>query len=545
MKPTIKVIAEVYLAGLPCGHILFDESVNRWGFQYVSQFLKSSPLSLSWSLPRGGEAIWYSGDGPLPYFSHLLPEGWLREVVRQLKIDVSNPRKAIVELCRDTIGAVEIYPPGAPYTARSADHTTELPTIESGEVPGHAYCLYCHQVLLFRGENRNYHKKCSLALFGDETPPILRLRGEDILPLALGQLGGHHSLPGVQMKFSATIRERRTTMMMPRRFIVKPEPHEEYFRDVARMETASMHFAQALGISVASSGLIYLADSTPAFITRRFDRQDDGTKVHAEDLAQARSIVDKYDGSIEDLADFLRHGALANLSEDLRCHDLTSFLHVTLFNYLIGNSDNHLKNYTLLHTVDEIGSAVIRLAPFYDLMPARIFALSDKDEIGLSLEGRKEDYTIRDFRALARRMGLGEKNVDSFVSGFKKKAQFFRTANAIMKASSDHIEASAGYVAARLSDLERIRPRGSLLAPKPPVKDAVGFRQEIPGTAANHVNTPTSALLTANRSTPAQAPMTVEAPALCESCKQNPKERGRRRYCAPCGALSDLGKLER
>ncbi len=88
------------------------------------------------------------------------------------------------------------------------------------------------------------------------------------------------------------------------------------------------------------------------------------------------------------------------------------------FNFLLGNTDAHLKNFALFHTLRD-GKASHRLTPFYDIFPSLLYTDKDTDELGLSLSNRKNRFAKKDFEQLARLLLLGPRTVSAFLSSFR------------------------------------------------------------------------------------------------------------------------------
>jgi len=199
-------------------------------------------------------------------------------------------------------------------------------------------------------------------------------------------------------------------------FIVKPmQPNHPEIRDLPRMEHVIMRFGDSLGLGVAKTAFIRLRDGTDAFITRRFDRASDGELVHAEDMAQAtgdtRCLGHTYNGSYEVIARTLMHGhADPAKSRSSR----KRFLRATLFNYIFGNTDAHLKNHSIIWERGESGLFGFSLAPLYDIVPCLLYT-DDGDELGLRLRGKTKGFIRADFDYLAEVLDLTAREIDSFV----------------------------------------------------------------------------------------------------------------------------------
>ena len=119
---------------------------------------------------------------------------------------------------------------------------------------------------------------------------------------------------------------------------------------------------------------------------------------HMVDFCQLtdRRTSRKYYGSYEQIAKTMRRYATAAGSDVLR------FFDVLLFSFLIGNSDMHLKNFSLLREHD--GSW--RLSPAYDLVPVKTILPTDRDDLALTINGKNGNLRLGDFRTAAATMGL-------------------------------------------------------------------------------------------------------------------------------------------
>lgn len=143
--------------------------------------------------------------------------------------------------------------------------------------------------------------------------------------------------------------------------------------------------ADAAGISVVPHALINGGDSL-AYITKRIDRafEKDGVKMLAmEDFCQLdlRLTQDKYKGSYE------RCAKIIDKYSSRRGLDMTELYMRLVFSYLVGNSDMHLKNFSLIETKE--GSKKYILSPAYDLLPVNVIMPEDEEEFALAMNGKK------------------------------------------------------------------------------------------------------------------------------------------------------------
>jgi len=229
------------------------------------------------------------------------------------------------------------------------------------------------------------------------------------------------SLAGVQLKFS--VRPTDTGLVLPTsgadgQWIVKlPDPR---FDGVPEAEHALSEFARSIGIDVPETKLIDVdaidglpawasAPGARAFAIRRYDRADDGTRVHAEEFAQVLDVpvggdgLHRYRVSLETIA-----RTAFQLSGSSALHGVVDRL---VFNVLTGNGDAHAKNWSFIYP-DGIHPA---LSPAYDLVPTVAFIPGD--DLGLTLGGSKawSDVTLSAVRSLVDKAGADPTNVSDRV----------------------------------------------------------------------------------------------------------------------------------
>jgi serine/threonine-protein kinase HipA len=243
------------------------------------------------------------------------------------------------------------------------------------------------------------HPACSLALYGTASPPKLDVGLGDVERLAIETVNRRLALTGVQRKLSLSCAgndaERRLTIVgaLGGSHILKP-PAPEY-PGMPELEHWTMVLARASGLRTAEAGLIPLSSGEPAFITKRFDR-DGAHRIHVEDLCQLSGLATehKYRSSMEKVGTVVRDLATAPGDDALR------LLEVTVLAFLVGNSDMHLKNWTL---VRDAGRIV--LSPAYDLLPVRLL-VDDPEEFALPINGRKNRLERRDFESFGKHLKI-------------------------------------------------------------------------------------------------------------------------------------------
>jgi serine/threonine-protein kinase HipA len=195
------------------------------------------------------------------------------------------------------------------------------------------------------------------------------------------------SISGVQEKYSVILDKNNLRLTEEKEqgaYILKPKPHG--LKKVA-MAPANEHLTmqianQVYKIPTAENSLVFFSNEEPAYITKRFDIGDNGTKLGKEDFASLADKTEenagqnfKYDYSYEGIAELIKEYVGAWKIE------MEKFYNLVVFNFLFSNGDAHLKNFSLLETKN--GDYV--LSPAYDLMDTRIhvdeegfFALNDE-----------------------------------------------------------------------------------------------------------------------------------------------------------------------
>ena len=376
----------VYFKKEQVGNIekLTDGSYN---FEYLSE--NAVPVSLT--LPNGPKA--YESEELFPFFDGLIPEGWLLNLAeKNWKIPKNDRMTLLLTTCQDCIGAAEVLGESHKKIPES-DFQSNLSKIDVEKLTSDR-CLICLNDLS-DGEAL-YHSKCAKALFGFNHAPQIDITTKDMDQLALLQINQRLTLTGVQKKLSLSPikddqKERLTIAGLDGRFILKPSTEE--YPEMAEIEHLSMKLALKQEIPMAECGLVYLADGERAYITRRFDRQEK-QKIQMEDFCQLseKSTAKKYSGSSESL------GKVIDKYSDQPQDDKLTLFQIILFSFWIGNADMHLKNFSLWR---DPKSNLIRFSPGYDFLSTRLLipASEDKEELALSINGRKNKLGWSDFLA--------------------------------------------------------------------------------------------------------------------------------------------------
>ena len=233
---------------------------------------------------------------------------------------------------------------------------------------------------------------------------------EEINEMARRLVASRVSVCGVQPKLSVHLAcdsgdsPRITIVGFEGNYILKL-PSKDY-PWLIESEHLTMSLARKCGIRTADFSLASLSGGRRAYVTRRMDRTPH--VKHMEDFCQLteRLTERKYFGSYEQIARKIR------LYSSSGGADVVRFFEVVLFSFLTGNSDMHLKNFSLLREDD--GSW--HLADAYDLLPVKMLMPDDTEDMALTLNGKKARIDGGDFRTFAKTIGLNERQTANAVS---------------------------------------------------------------------------------------------------------------------------------
>jgi serine/threonine-protein kinase HipA len=246
------------------------------------------------------------------------------------------------------------------------------------------------------------------------------------------------SISGVQEKMSLLLSKnilRLTENGEQGTYILKPIPRDlKKVDQVPANEHLTMQIAsKVFGINTAQNAMIFFKNGSPAYITKRFDVKQDGSKWGKEDFATLAGRTKdnagadfKYTYSYEAAAAIIRQYVPAWRVE------IEKFFIIVVFNYLFLNGDAHLKNFSLLES--ETGDYL--LSPAYDLINTRLH-VDDTDfalDKGL-FEDNYQSETFKktfhrgkqDFEEFAKRIGVSENRIEKLLEPFLMKQKTVET----------------------------------------------------------------------------------------------------------------------
>lgn len=275
-------------------------------------------------------------------------------------------------------------------------------------------CLYCYKELK---SEQDFHPHCSQKIFGTTNPPILDYTLQEMEELAKQVIETSVAVPGVQPKLSMGLikdilndgsRGRLTVIgALGGNYILKPQ--NMTFSGMPENEHLTMKMAEICGISTVPSSLIRLKSGELSYITKRIDREENGTKIHMLDMFQILEAFDKYRGSVEKIGKAIEKHSSNTLL------DLLRFYEVVIFSYFTGNNDMHLKNFSLI-----LNNENWEFSPAYDLLNVHLHLPEDKEESALTIGGKKNKLSKTDFIDLRLKLGLTQKQIENTFKRFVK-----------------------------------------------------------------------------------------------------------------------------
>jgi serine/threonine-protein kinase HipA len=240
------------------------------------------------------------------------------------------------------------------------------------------------------------------------------------------------SISGVQEKLSLLLEKnvlRLTKEGELGTYILKPIPQDlKKVDQVPANEHLTMQIAkQVYRLNTAENAMIFFKNGSPAYITKRFDVRDDGSKWGKEDFATlAGKTKDNAGANFKYGYSYEEAGLLIQEFVPAWRIEIEKYFSLVVFNYLFSNGDAHLKNFSLLESY----SGDYILSPAYDLINTRLH-VDDTDfalDKGLFADDfRSEQYkksghpSKSDFMEFAKQIGVAESRVEKLLNPFLEK----------------------------------------------------------------------------------------------------------------------------
>ena len=373
LKVSIEILGKQQLAGFIKG-----ADTDSAAFCYAEEYLKLPNVrGISFSLPLQKEV--FSPEKTKIFFEGLLPEGFSRKAIADwLKTDENDYLSILEKLGTECLGAIRIYKEDEEL--KEAEY--ELLTIE--------------QVNALAAEGAT--------------------KSTEIL------METHLSLTGASGKVGLYFDENNKNWYLPKgkaasTHIIK-QSHIR-LQQIVLNEQLCMLTAKKIGINVPESFIINLGygeEDKILYATKRYDRMIDyniqtgglpcPSRLHQEDFGQALTISagKKYEknesGYMNKMFQLLNNYVTNPVEDKIKLWDMI------VFNYFIGNTDCHVKNFSLLYSED---LKKICLAPAYDIICTGIYGLTNEMSFFIGGESDISKMSRETFRKAAKEVGLGEK----------------------------------------------------------------------------------------------------------------------------------------
>ncbi len=353
-------ILVVLFAGQEIGQVERNQA-GRLTFRYSEKwqrFAEAVPLSLSMPLA----AKEHRHEKIDAFMNGLLPDNEvvLARWARDFQVSARNAFSLLAYVGEDCPGAVQFIPPEK-LAAVLKPSAPEIAWLDEAEV--------AERLRILRNDQSSWR-----------------------MPRDAGQF----SLAGAQPKTALYFENERWGVpsgRTPTTHILKP-PSAEY-EGHAENEHFCLTLAREVGLPAASSEIRRFNGET-VFVTERYDRirlakTQPVLRLHQEDMCQALGLypTSKYqnDGGLgpETIIQLLK----TNSSRP--ADDVGTFIDALAFNWMIGGTDAHAKNYSLLHG----GGGRVRLAPLYDVASVLPYPGIDPQSIKLAMK-IGDEYRLRD-----------------------------------------------------------------------------------------------------------------------------------------------------
>lgn len=405
----LKISIEIGGKEVAVGSIVGND-VSNARFCYSESYI-SNPDNIPVSHSLQFQTLPFTPEQTRNYFEGLLPEGYTRKTVANwLHADEKNYLQILAALGKECLGALKV-----------------IDVTDTEIIP----CSY---------------EKLSLE-------QVRALAQEGATKSAELVTKSHLSLTGASGKVGLYYHESERQWYLP--IGSAPSTHivkQSHVRlnAIVQNEQLAIQTAKKLGIQVPDSFIINTGNYTDGdilFATARYDRvwSDESTlncgfpmplRLHQEDFGQALGIASsaKYEPSganyMKDMFDLIRRYSSEPIQDQLKLWDMI------IFNFLIGNTDAHVKNFSLLHSFNP---KTVRLAPAYDLISTTSYKSSTRDmsfHIGGKISIDEINRSI--FAGAAKEVGIGLRMA---IQRFDTIAQEFEQA---LRQSAEELS-QAGY----------------------------------------------------------------------------------------------------
>ncbi|PKE29229.1 type II toxin-antitoxin system HipA family toxin [Rahnella sp. AA] len=208
--------------------------------------------------------------------------------------------------------------------------------------------------------------------------------------------------------------------------------------NIPKVERATLELARKAGLRVPPTQLKEIGENRFAMLIKRFDREGKGSAVSRRHFNSALTLMDLHEmdsprSSYAEIADAMRR----HLNAQFLSQDLTELYRRMVFNILINNDDDHLRNHGfLLH--ESPGQAPVegsqepmenvtlswRLSPLYDVVPRPGASYSRLLHLGVGQYGR--EATLINALSWSERFGLNRQHAIAEIDSVWKAVREWR-----------------------------------------------------------------------------------------------------------------------
>ncbi|NNM58877.1 MAG: type II toxin-antitoxin system HipA family toxin [Legionellales bacterium] len=363
-------ILDVYLHEIYAGQLIQNISGNL-SFRYDPAYIANNLPALSLSLPLRSEI--YEAHQVKTFFSGFLPDEIARHhLAKYLGISEKNAFALLEVVGGECAGALALYPKGQVPPKAKNDDVEILDNKRLKEILG-----------------------------------LLKRR-----PLFVGEEGLRLSLAGAQAKIAVGVYQGNIALIRgasPTTHILKPIISD--IKDSVHNELFCMRLAGLVGIDVPHTE-IRILDDIPYFLVERYDRiqeHDNHTRrLHQEDFCQALGLMPNIKYEREGGPNIAQCVFILRQYSKEPAIDQLNFLKRIIFNYLIGNTDAHGKNFSLLYKGKKP-----QLAPAYDLLSTAIYPdFSSKMAMKIGGKYEPEEVLMRHWHKLVPDVKIARQNLE-------------------------------------------------------------------------------------------------------------------------------------
>lgn len=394
--------AEVLLWGVAVGVVAWDGAAGLAAFEYTPEFQRSgielAPLEMPLGPPiyRFGELSRESYRGlpglladSLPdRFGTLLINQWVQRQGRT--IESFTPIKHLCYLGRRGMGALEFEPAAALGRQFEDQRSVEIDRLV--ELANKALSERSSLDLSVEGEEAlNDLIRVGTSAGGTRAKAVIAWN-KNTGEVRSGQVDAGPGFEHWLLKFDGLSNNRDRELADPQGF--------------GLVEFAYSEMARAAGITMAPTRLLH-EHGRSHFMTKRFDRTDGGGKLHMQTLFALAHYDFNLAGaySYEQTLSVMRRLGLGR-------GDIVEQVRRAFFNVMARNQDDHTKNIAFL--MDRSGRW--RLSPAYDIMWAHNPTGAWTNRHQMTINGKRDDFTIEDLRELAREGGLSDSETNRLLA---------------------------------------------------------------------------------------------------------------------------------